>query len=89
MSSAVVYPKVDPKEWAEKYGIHPRKGLCCPVCKKEVVPSVPFAFKGVRGLETADHGCKANGCPAVMVPVGEDAREWKALIKGLTEVLKP
>jgi hypothetical protein len=83
--SAVVFPNVDPEEWAERYGIEVKEHPC-PECGSLFWPTVPIAMKGYRGLQTVYHGCEtANGCPFSVVPVGEKAKQWKALLAGLKD----
>lgn len=77
--SSCVYPVVSAEEWAAQYGII-LDPCPCPVCKKPVVPSIPFAVKGYRGLSTAYHGCDANGAPHYMVPVGKkELKLWQSI----------
>lgn len=75
----MIYPKVDPSEWAIRYGIE-RTELKCPDCGIAVALSVPFAFDDMRGLGPEPHGCETQA-PYVMVAVdgSESAAFWNSV----------
>lgn len=83
---SIVYPKVDPRVWAKRYGLMP-KAHPCPVCKKPTIPSVPFATGSWRGLAAAEHGCKANGSPSTATLVGKEGEEFKKVVSGIFDAL--
>ena len=53
---SVVYPQVDPEEWAKLYGleVEPRACFKCGIMR---YPAIPFAIEGWRGLISETHGC--------------------------------
>ena len=66
----MLFPLVDKKSWADKYGL-PIKNSICQNCKKEFPLNTPFAIKGYRGLMTKEHACGKNFISSVAIPTGE------------------
>ena len=69
----MIYPQVDPKEWADRYGINIMATLC-KKCEKPQQFTKPFAWHQFRGL-ISDHGeCGEEYRQSVFVPVDKDER---------------
>lgn len=53
---------VDPRKWAERHGITPFAAKCT-VCGRELVTTVPIAFKSWRGLAAPKCECGNEDTP--------------------------
>ena len=56
MKQVILYPIVNYKEWAKKYGIQ-IDSYPCEKCGKILTPNIPFASGEWRGLRTEEHEC--------------------------------
>ena len=71
--------KEDPIEWAKKYNIR-LDPITCINCKKQIIPNVPVAIKGYRGLKSLPHGCPDKYSPSRWVPFSDEEKEfWNGL----------
>lgn len=77
----MLYPQVSAEEWMKRYDLEVEPCQCAE-CGKWFTPSVPFACKDIRGLETSKHGCK-TGPSCIYTYVNEKAEEVKRLIGNL------
>jgi rRNA maturation protein Nop10 len=83
----MIYPDVDPKVWAKRYGINidnsGDESDLCPTCGKVTVWAIPFADGHYRGLFTEPHNCPGDG-RNTMVSVDPEIRE---ALKNITSCL--
>lgn len=52
----MIYPLIDPKEWAKTYNLRMNSRQCVN-CEKQLICDIPFASGSIRGLRSKDHGC--------------------------------
>lgn len=52
----MIYPQVDPDDWAKHYGISIRSAKC-ENCGSEISFTIPFAYKRFRGLLSSHTEC--------------------------------
>lgn len=64
---------VDPKAWAAKHGIEPFSRPC-EECGTEMVTTIPFALREMRGLIAPRCKCGSNNTPYCVVGFLEDCR---------------
>ena len=56
-ANQIIYPIVDPQEWAERYNLTV-KSAPCENCGRRLHPTKPFAAGRWRGLVSEPHGCE-------------------------------
>lgn len=77
----MIYPDVDPKEWAERHRIELKDHQCIK-CKQFFPCDIPVAMKGYRGFTTATHECGERYAVAVFRPIGEERDWWMGTLPG-------
>lgn len=66
VARALVVHGASAEAWAKKYNIH-RSESPCPDCGNPLIPSIPFALGGLRGLKSECGSCGGGPCPYVVV----------------------
>lgn len=70
--SGILYPKVDPIKWAERYGIKIEASPCAR-CGQMLTPQFPIAHRHWRGLSSEVHEkCGEEYRQTVMVSIDEE-----------------
>lgn len=83
----MLYPKVDPAEWADRYNL-PLKVIPCENCGEPQPLNIPIAFDNWRGLTAPLHACGEEFRAFVAVEIGPGGEEWKQLFSRLSEALE-
>lgn len=77
----ILYPQVNIKEWCEQYKIETKDSPCLK-CKEEFPFTIAIAAKKWRGVTQEPHGCGHEYIRSILVPIGEEAKDWQRILNG-------
>ena len=75
----MLFPKIDPKEWADTYCIKLPEAVCA-VCGVNLVFDIPFAHLSFRGLISSHGGCGEEFVQSVFITTNEGERQALGLL---------
>ena len=78
----MIFPDIDPQEWARRYNIRFIKRKCSK-CNRLFLSDIPIALKGYRGLQTPLHECGKEFQRMTLVPYGKkNKKKWDQILLG-------
>lgn len=77
----MIFPDVDPAEWAKRFKL-PIRTETCAKCQERFVCDVPILMQGCAGFSTPVHGCGEGFTTVLLTPKSQATKDfWNQVLR--------